>query len=169
MSATVMLPLATNTRIPKTSKVANDGLKLSLAGGLAGGLATLILYPIDAVKSLCQTRTVSPLVAIQRILTDCNSLYTGVLPAALGAIPSSAIYFGSYEYCKLLLASHTAWHKSFQHVIAAGTGNLISSAVFVPKDVLKHQMQAIQQGTIYIEGFASKGGVNVLKLIGQNQ
>ena len=139
-------------------------LKLSLAGGLAGGTATLILYPIDSVKSLCQTTKINPLEAFRRVFCDFRILYSGVLPAALGAVPSSALYFGSYEYCKQFLSSHCASYKPLQHMLAAASGNLMSSAVFVPKDVLKHKIQAIRQGTLQIPGFSSFENINILKL-----
>ena len=141
-----------------------NSLKLSLAGGLAGGAATLILYPIDSVKCLCQTTKLSPLQAVRAVFGDLRSLYSGVLPAALGAVPSSALYFGSYEYCKQFLSSHCSLYKPLQHMLAAASGNLMSSAVFVPKDVLKHKIQAIRQGTLQVPGFSRFENVDLMKL-----
>lgn len=141
-----------------------NSFKLAVAGGLAGGTATLILYPIDSVKSLCQTTKIDPLQAFQRLFSDLRSLYSGVLPAALGAIPSSALYFGSYEYCKVYLASNFQIYRPLQHMLAAASGNLMSSAIFVPKDVLKHKIQAIRQGAVEISGFSRFERIDILKL-----
>ena len=61
-----------------------------------------------------------------------RALYRGLGAASFGSMPSSAIYFGSYECCKGTLGSFGA----------AALGNLVSSLVFVPKEVLKQRMQA---------------------------
>ena len=76
--------------------------------------------------------------------------YRGWLPAAIGAVPSSALYFGAYEASKRILLNrfgggmteeHESSSKWWIHGLAAATGNTISSAIFVPKEVLKQQMQ----------------------------
>ena len=57
----------------------------------------------------------------------------------LGSIPSSAIYFGCYESAKRYLNEkfHTKMSRPLIHMCAAASGNIMSSFVFVPKDVLK--------------------------------
>jgi solute carrier family 25 iron transporter 28/37 len=153
----------------KISRRKTNAYKLPLAGGLAGGTATLLLYPIDVVKSLCQNNPGMHVYdALMQTLSQIDRCYGGVIPATLGAIPSSAIYFGSYEYCKRILATHSnaTISKPVQHMLAAATGNIISSAVFVPKDLLKHKIQAIKSRSVIIEGFSSKSNVNVFQLIG---
>jgi solute carrier family 25 S-adenosylmethionine transporter 26 len=75
-----------------------------------------------------------------------------VLTAAVGAVPSSALYFGAYEISKNAIrrrfAAGTAageeepfLRRLWIHAAAAATGNVISSAVFVPKELIKQQMQ----------------------------
>jgi hypothetical protein len=68
-------------------------------------------------------------------------IYSGFVPAVLGAIPSSALYFGSYETSKRYLARKFQNSTTYAflsrrpaiHMIAAASGNLMSSFVFVPK------------------------------------
>jgi hypothetical protein len=82
--------------------------------------------------------------------------YRGVLPATLGAIPSSALYFGAYEACKNFLQRQPMFrmtedassgvpksyrHRLLVHALAAASGNALSSIIFVPKEVIKNQMQ----------------------------
>jgi solute carrier family 25 S-adenosylmethionine transporter 26 len=76
--------------------------------------------------------------------------YRGILPAVLGAIPSSALYFGAYETAKVTLQRSLLVDSKEQdsvrtrlaiHGIAAACGNMISSAVFVPKELIKQQLQ----------------------------
>jgi hypothetical protein len=83
-----------------------------------------------------------------------SRLYRGILPAALGAIPSSALYFGAYESCKTTLENlmlkgddndkdgkSTFRERFLVHGLAAASGNILSSSVFVPKEVIKQQLQ----------------------------
>ena len=79
--------------------------------------------------------------------------YNGWLAATLGAIPSSALYFGAYETMKRVIQSTTAQREDgstvpstfasrlLVHAAAAASGNVISSAVFVPKELIKQRMQ----------------------------
>lgn len=84
--------------------------------------------------------------------TGIPKIYSGLVPATFGSLVSSSIYFGSYETAKRLLFS-TSWVTSLLprptiHMLAAASGNLASSFVFVPKDVLKQQMQAMRTGAL---------------------
>lgn len=76
-------------------------------------------------------------------------LYSGFWAAVLGSIPSSAIYFGSYETSKRVLFNNyqDRFSRPFIHMLAAASGNIMSSFVFVPKDAIKQQMQAIKTGS----------------------
>lgn len=73
--------------------------------------------------------------------------YNGLIAATLGAIPSSALYFGAYESMKRLIRSQyredppSLTSRLLVHAAAAASGNVISSAVFVPKELIKQQMQ----------------------------
>jgi hypothetical protein len=83
--------------------------------------------------------------------------YVGWWPAVVGAIPSSALYFGAYESMKRFITRQTTdnanegpvidgfWHRLGIHATAAASGNMLSSMVFVPKELVKQQMQF--QGT----------------------
>eukprot|EP00536_Pseudo-nitzschia_multiseries_P007341 jgi/Psemu1/240156/estExt_Genewise1.C_1720043 len=87
--------------------------------------------------------------ALQRV-------YRGIGPAALGAIPSSALYFGAYESSKVALQR---WHgyrtRMVVHGLAAASGNVLSSFVFVPKEVIKQQLQIRSSGG----GFRAIGNI----------
>jgi solute carrier family 25 S-adenosylmethionine transporter 26 len=95
----------------------------------------------DALMKLCKSSNT----------WHISHAYRGILPAALGAIPSSALYFGAYESSKLalsqwLLNDDTQKQSTFTrrfavHGSAAACGNMLSSAVFVPKEVIKQQLQ----------------------------
>ncbi|KAL3914648.1 MAG: hypothetical protein SGILL_006019 [Bacillariaceae sp.] len=137
-------------------------LRVALAGGVAGATGSAVLFPLDSAKTLRQTEP-STYKSVQDALVqmlqskNCVSrLYRGIVPAAVGAIPSSALYFGAYESCKVTLERMWVLPKDGNkknddksstrrrltiHALAAASGNIISSTVFVPKEVIKQQLQ----------------------------
>ena len=142
-----------------SSGTSRSMLRRALAGGLAGSFATMLLYPIDTVKTMRQSdRTLNNIGAALSILRarGIMKIYAGLLPATIGSFASSAIYFGSYEAAKQLLQTTTLGPLCFAaslgrqgvHMLAAASGNVASSLVFVPKDALKQQLQALRTGSI---------------------
>ena len=89
-------------------------------------------------------------------------VYRGVIPAALGAVPSSALYFGSYEGVKRRLGAliregdnglsmDDRRVRVAVHGLSAACGNAMSSAVFVPKEFVKQKMQSTIKGSwVYV-------------------
>jgi len=152
-------------------------LRIALAGGLAGATGSAVLYPIDSAKTLRQSDPTAyhsvkdALVAMLGSRNALRRVYGGILPAALGAIPSSALYFGAYESSKVALkrrllhtnsgngnsgngngtnnSNNSNSNSNYDdyrirlavHGLAAASGNVISSFVFVPKEVIKQQLQ----------------------------
>lgn len=137
-------------------------LRVALAGGVAGATGSAVLYPIDSAKTLRQSdpsaysSVKDALLQMLRSKHAIKRVYTGILPAALGAIPSSALYFGAYESSKVTLKkilgsddSETGYRKRLCiHGLAAASGNTLSSVVFVPKEVIKQQLQTHPGATI---------------------
>jgi solute carrier family 25 S-adenosylmethionine transporter 26 len=142
--------------------------RVALAGGLAGATGTCVLYPMDSAKTLRQSNPakfasvrqalwhlirIPPSATGTTTTWQFSKAYRGWLPAALGAIPSSALYFGAYESSKRALEQRfiigtdndgdetRSKHRWWIHGLAAASGNTISSAIFVPKEVLKQQLQ----------------------------
>lgn len=127
--------------------------RMAVAGGLAGGISTGIIFPIDTLKTMIQTnfRIDSAQQAVRDLFRGgIRQAYAGVLPAVMGSVPSSALYFGTYESVKQILKErcNSTISRPFQHMIAASSGNIASSVVFVPKEVIKQQLQAFQTGSI---------------------
>ena len=79
-----------------------------------------------------------------------KKIYSGFFPAVLGAIPSSAIYFGSYETMKQFFFANfkDCINRQSIHMLSASCGNILSSIVFVPKETIKQNLQAIRTGVI---------------------
>lgn len=127
-----------------------------------------------ALRYLCVTKTTPPPAAASSAAAAAAAssaaphyawhiqrAYVGWLPAVVGAIPSSALYFGAYESMKRFITRQTTksssssssslassnqgvegfWHRLGIHATAAASGNVLSSMVFVPKELVKQQMQ----------------------------
>lgn len=129
--------------------------KVILAGGLAGGIANAIIYPIDTIKTMRQSdQSLKSYGNVIETLKNSGlkSLYSGFLPAVFGAIPSSALYFGGYESSKRILNEKygNKLNRPSIHVLSAATGNIVSSLVFVPKEAIKQQMQAFKTNSVQL-------------------
>jgi hypothetical protein len=178
-------------------------MRVGLAGGLAGASGTALLYPMDCAKTLRQSqpqtyKTVRHALADLCVTVTKTSAsaaggaaastaspqyawhiqraYAGWLPAVVGAIPSSALYFGAYESMKRFITRQTTavsttstssstlsthsnsdqtvvsnrWHRLGIHATAAASGNILSSLVFVPKELVKQQMQYQGSGSNFL-------------------
>lgn len=142
----------TRMDVTKTSSTSSRRLldvRIPLAGGLAGAISTAILFPIDTYKTMRQTDAsiTSVRTAWNRLrLTGWQRIYAGFVPSVAGAMLSSSIYFGSYEFSKLVIQTHLSHlvSRPLMHAFAAVSGNILSSIVFVPKDALKQQLQYMQ-------------------------
>lgn len=137
------------------------GWRLALAGGIAGSLTNLVLFPLDTVKTLRQADparfpgALPAAIAIVRT-RGLQGLYAGITPALVGSALSSALYFGTYEFVRSRMreiaeAARKPRSKSFfssplrripGNALAAASGNIASSVLFVPKEVVKQRMQA---------------------------
>jgi hypothetical protein len=118
-------------------------LRVGLAGGIAGATGTALLFPVDSAKTM---RQASPTVyhsvrhAFRRLMFangkwQVGRAYCGILPATLGAIPSSALYFGTYETMKSVVRQrkfadpHKSSGRLLIHSLSAASGNILSRCV----------------------------------------
>lgn len=133
--------------------------RLAAAGGMAGMLTNTLLHPLDTVKTVRQAdpkhfRGMAP--TLFKIIKTRGpfALYAGIVPALIGSAFSSALYFGAYEVVKGALAqmSPQSFQKSRTRIpltaLSAACGNVASSVLFVPKEVVKQRMQsAVEPGS----------------------
>lgn len=126
----------------------------ALAGGIAGGFTNVVLHPVDTVKTKLQTRGSAslysgPFDVVYKVLASQGiwGLYSGVQAAFVGSVMSSAVYFGTYELGKGIFCNMVALPKTMMPPLAAALGNITSSAILVPKEVVKQRMQAGAAGS----------------------
>lgn len=138
------------------------------AGGIAGAITYACLHPLDTIKTKLQTRGASqlysgPLDVIVKTFRNHGVLgfYSGISAVLVGSMFSSAVYFGTCELGKALLVEVPSLPAVAVPPIAGALGNIASSAILVPKELITQRMQAGAQGrswevflrTVETEGF----------------
>ncbi len=70
-----------------------------------------------------------------------KGLYRGFGINVCGSIPASGLYFGSYEYFKIVSqkSEYLTAHPNITHLAGGLFAELIACALFVPVDVVKER------------------------------
>lgn len=113
-----------------------------IAGGLAGTTVDLALFPIDTLK----TRLQSPQGFVAA--GGFRGVYRGIMAAAAGSSPGAALFFGTYETMKPVIANLQSESRgeemsspALTHMISASIGEAAACLVRVPTEVVKSKMQ----------------------------
>lgn len=123
------------------------------AGGLAGAFTYVCLLPLDTVKTKLQTKGASLIYrnAFDAIVQTFQTkgilgFYSGVSAVIVGSTASSAVYFGTCEFGKSLLSKLPSYPPLLIPPTAGAMGNIVSSAIMVPKELITQRMQAGAKG-----------------------
>ncbi|CEP61497.1 Mme1p LALA0_S03e04170g [Lachancea lanzarotensis] len=120
-----------------------------LAGGTGGAIGDSVMHSLDTVKTRQQgapnaVKYRHMLSAYKTIFVEeglRKGLYGGYSAAMVGSMPSAAIFFGTYEILKRTLIDDWAVNETVSHLTAGLGGDLVSSVVYVPSEVLKTRLQ----------------------------
>ncbi|CDR97972.1 -Mitochondrial substrate carrier family protein W [Babesia bigemina] len=147
-----------------------DHLVNVVCGGFAGFVADALLYPLDTLKTRSQlTRNLQVERRHMQRLPRYRSLYTGFFVLALGDVPSSAVFYGIYEFTKEVLSDRnisefplelrhavaglgdegTKLPLPLVHLAGSSCGQFCSLLIRNPFEVIKQQMQAGLHPTSY--------------------
>lgn len=111
-----------------------------LAGAAAGFAVDAALFPLDTLKTRLQ------MAGSAARLNIFKGVYNGFAPAVAASAPAAAAFFGTYDYVKRVLAAsskdETGKWAPVQHMIAAAAGDVSSSTVRVPFEVVKQRLQS---------------------------
>mmetsp|Transcript_19330 Transcript_19330/g.37226 ORF Transcript_19330/g.37226 Transcript_19330/m.37226 type:complete len:274 (-) Transcript_19330:375-1196(-) len=113
-----------------------------LAGGCAGTTVDVALFPVDTIKTRCQT-TEGFFAA-----GGFRGIYRGLTAAAVGSAPGAALFFSTYETVKPRIKSQMGDRPVAVQACAASAGEIMSSLVSVPTEVVKQRMQAGHFGSL---------------------
>uniref|UniRef100_A0A336MJ81 CSON001943 protein n=1 Tax=Culicoides sonorensis TaxID=179676 RepID=A0A336MJ81_CULSO len=115
------------------------------AGAIAGVMEHCVMYPLDSVKTRMQSlshisttisTTLGDMIKKEGIMRPIR----GMGAVVLGAGPAHALYFGTYEHTKELLAKVTV-NNNVSYVLSAVTATLIHDAISNPTEVIKQRLQ----------------------------
>ncbi|KAK8960052.1 hypothetical protein KSP40_PGU018731 [Platanthera guangdongensis] len=129
---------------PPVELATENILKSALAGGLACAISTSMLHPLDTTKTLVQATTLSFPELLSRLpQIGLQGLYRGSIPAIIGQFSSHGLRTGIFEASKLLLTNVAPTLPEFQvQSVASWCSTLAGTAVRIPCEVLKQQLQA---------------------------
>ncbi|KAD3639966.1 hypothetical protein E3N88_29189 [Mikania micrantha] len=123
------------------------------AGGIAGLFTYVCLHPLDTIKTKLQTKGASKIYdntldAVVKTFQTKGILgfYSGVSAVIVGSTVSSAIYFGTCELGKSVLSKLPNYPSVLIPPTAGAMGNIVSSAIMVPKELITQRMQAGAKG-----------------------
>lgn len=135
--------------------------ELFCAGALAGLSTTVILAPGERVKCLLQVQNANPSGDGPKYSgpKDCfkqlykqggiRNVYVGTIATAARDIPSSGMYFMTYEYFQRILLpegkSRTELSPA-RTLFAGGMAGILNWIVAIPADVLKSRQQTAPHG-----------------------
>lgn len=110
-------------------------LRSLIAGGIAGTLVDVSLFPLDTLKTRLQ--------ASGGFFANggFRGVYSGIGSAALGSAPGAALFFCTYDDVKRRLGDGAG-----AHMLAASVAEVAACAVRVPTEVVKQRAQAGRAG-----------------------
>lgn len=128
----------------------NNVLTHMTAGAIAGVMEHCIMYPLDSVKTRMQSlapaavregigETFFRMIRTEGLLRPVR----GISAMIVGAGPSHALYFSSYEYVKdtLKRTPGTSNHHIAIHGVSGCIATLLHDAIMTPAEVVKQRMQ----------------------------
>ncbi len=124
--------------------------KAMAAGATAGVTEHVCVFPVDTIKTRMQAATSAGQPSYRGVFhglvqvaktEGIGRLYRGVPVTALGAIPSHAAHFASYEAAKRHLGSSRTSHTPFANAMAGVCATLAHDAISTPMDVVKQRLQ----------------------------
>ncbi|XP_068198347.1 mitochondrial carnitine/acylcarnitine carrier protein isoform X2 [Antennarius striatus] len=132
--------------------------QIYLSGCLAGLFSTLTVVPSERIKCLLQIQAGSskarysgPFHCAVSLFREqgIRSLYKGTVLTLTRDVPSSGVYFLSYEYLKNVLTpeGQSASQLSIPRILlAGGIAGILNWTIALPSDVLKSNFQTDAEG-----------------------
>lgn len=150
------------TRRRSTSSSRSDALDLVAAGVVAGLAQLTVACPVDAVKVILQSQIEKegrvlhaksganvkfpgPIYCLRQLYLNggLSNCYRGIVVMSLRDLPSSAIYFVTYDRTKVRLRALGFGDKGglLTSLVAGGWAGVVSWIIILPLDVVKSHFQ----------------------------
>lgn len=143
------------------SSQSHENLKHSIAGAGAGIVSSIVTCPLDVAKTRLQNQGKAlpgetpyrgTIGTLNRIWLEegKRGLYRGLGPTILGYLPTWAIYFTTYDYCKSRWSNKLDHEKEWLlHIVSAMTAGAASTILTNPLWVIKTRLMTQSQKTSY--------------------
>ncbi|KAL5112242.1 Mitochondrial carnitine/acylcarnitine carrier protein [Taenia crassiceps] len=139
--------------------------EIFFAGMLSGVFTTVLMAPGERIKCLLQIQNLDlhpkyngPIDAIRKLYLEggVRSLFKGTAATLLRDVPSSGVFFLSYEWIKELTSSTVSKSNPgvAQTLFAGGMAGVFNWLIAIPPDVLKSRLQTAPEGK-YPQGIRS--------------
>ena len=112
-----------------------------ISGALAGVCVDLTLFPLDTVKTRCQ----SELGFLKS--GGFARLFSGIGPVAAGSAPGAAVFFLAYETGKSSIFPKIVENPVLVHALSASLAEGTSCLIRVPVEIIKQRMQVSAKGS----------------------
>ena len=127
-----------------------------ISGALAGICVDLTLFPLDTVKTRCQSE-------IGFLKSGGFArLFSGIGPVAAGSAPGAAVFFLAYETGKSTIFPKIVENSVLVHALSASLAEGTSCLIRVPVEIIKQRMQVSAKGSTTSIGRVSIRGVKSL-------
>uniref|UniRef100_A0A182JXM4 Mitochondrial carrier protein n=1 Tax=Anopheles christyi TaxID=43041 RepID=A0A182JXM4_9DIPT len=109
-----------------------------MAGGVAGLVVDVVLFPIDTIKTRLQSER--GFVASGGF----RGVYKGLGATAAGSAPTSALFFCTYESMKSYLRPYATHDQlPYVHMVSAAAAEVVACLIRVPIEIVKQRRQAL--------------------------
>lgn len=121
-----------------------------VAGGFAGMMEHIVMFPVDTIKTRLQTRHLPgapQYEGIRHAMTEMLktegvfSLYRGARAVITASFPSHGFYFATYEAVKEVLGANQPGFHVVATAVAGGCATVAHDVVATPLDVIKQRLQ----------------------------
>lgn len=138
-----------------------------VGGWLGGTVASILLSPLEVLKTRMQsfatnsTKMSARHLAVQIAKHEgALGFYRGLIPHLLGDGPARALYFGTYNFSKRELQTHAHLNGAPLHLLAAASATGFASTLMSPVWVVKTRLQ-LQKTRVTFFG-SSSGATNAV-------
>ena len=131
----------------RRTKTRTSHVENFVAGAFAGLFAETWLHPFDTINTRMKVVRTE---AKRGVLATCRqvvrtegvaALYAGVGATVIASFPSTAIYFGVYEFVKDVGEEAFPAYTPVVHLVAGAASELAGSLITVPCEVVKCRLQ----------------------------
>jgi solute carrier family 25 thiamine pyrophosphate transporter 19 len=136
------------TMIPTSRRESSQATVSFVSGGLAAFVAVSLTYPLDLLRTRfaaqAHPRTYQSIGQASHLIMKTDGIlgfYSGWAPTTFALVPSMAVQFALYDWCKRTWFGGQEHANPLVHAVAGGFSGIVSKLAVLPLDVLKKRLQ----------------------------